>query len=273
MLLLEFARLYARKIGASPGYLEQLEVLCRRLPWHVEEVTTDMVDEYLTQALNNLAPVTVANHRRYLTTLMRAAQRERDLVVICTRGFRRVKTPRPVPRAFSLDEIRRLVEAARRTAGSFRGVKKAVFLEAWILSAYCLGLRTGDLWSMRWSDVRGQRAYIAQSKTGSPLVAVFTDEAMAACERLPRRQRIFGDFAAVNTIQQWVKACVASAGLDGTTRFLRRSCATYAKVKGMSPQAKLGHLTPGLAERHYVDQLLYEQETGINGKPLPSVMG
>lgn len=272
MLLLDFARRYARQTGASPGYLEQLEVLCKRLPWHVEDITTDMVDEYLTQALTSLAPVTVANHRRYLTTLLRAAQRERDLVVICTRGFRRVKTPRPVPRAFSLDEIRRLVEAARQTVGSFRGVKKSDFLAAWILSAYCLGLRTSDLWSLRWADVRGQRAYIAQSKTGSPHVAVFTAEALAACERLPRRQRIFGDFAAVNTIQQWVRACAKAAGLDGTTRFLRRSCATYAKVKGMSPQAKLGHLTPGLAEKHYVDQLLYEQETGLNGKPLPAVM-
>jgi hypothetical protein len=40
----------------------------------------------------------------------------------------------------------------------------------------------------------------------------------------------------------------------------------------MSPKAKLGHRTDGLAERHYVDQLLYEEECGINGEPLPSVL-
>lgn len=271
MLLQDFARRYAQKVGASPGYLEQLLVFTKRLPWHVEEITTEMVDEYLTQALTNRAPATVANHRRYLTTLMRAAQRDR-LVNQCTEGFRRVKTPRPVPRAFSLAEIRQLIDAARETPGHFRDLKKSEFLEAWILSAYCLGLRTSDLWALRWADVRGQRVYLRQQKTQTPHVAVFTNEALAACRRLPKRERIFGDFAAVNTIQQWVADCVRRAGLDGTTKFLRRSCATYAKVHGMSPQAKLGHLTPGLAERSYVDQLLYEQETGINGKPLPEVL-
>lgn len=271
MLLQEFARYYARKVGASPGYLEQLEVCTKRLPWHIEQMTTEMVDEYLTQALTHLSPVTVANHRRYLTTLMRAAQRDR-LVNQCTGGFRRVKTPRPVPRAFSLAEIRQLVAAARQTPGHFRDLKKSEFLEAWFLSAYCLGLRTSDLHAMRWADVRGQRVYLRQQKTSTPHVAVFTDEALAACKRLPRRERVFGDYAAINTIQQWVAECVKRAGLDGTTRFLRRSCATYAKVAGMSPQAKLGHLTPGLAERSYVDQLLYEEETGTNSQPLPAVL-
>lgn len=271
MLLLEYARKYAMRVGGSPGYLEQLEVFARRLPWHIEEITQDMADEYLTQALTTLAPATVANHRRYLKTLMRAAQRDR-LVDDCTVDYRRVKCPRPVPRAWSLEEIRQLVAAARETTGHFRDLKKSLFLEAWFLSAYCLGVRAGDLHQLRWSDVRGERVYLGQSKTQVPHVAVFTAEALAACRRLPKRERIFGDFAALNTIQQWVRACAKRAGLDGSTKWLRRSCATYAKVVGLSPQQRLGHLTPGLAERHYVDQLLYEQESGINGKPLPSVL-
>lgn len=247
-----------------------MTVFTRRLPWHVEEITTEMVDEYLTTALTNRAPQTVANHRRILTTLMTAANRMG--VAKCTLPFRRVKVPRPCPRAWSLAEIRQLIEAARQTPGHFRDLQKSDFLVAWFLTAYATGLRAGDLLRIRWADVRGRRIYLSQSKTSTPHVAVFTDEALAACQRLPRRARVFGDFAALNTIQQWVKACAVLAKLDGTTRFLRRSCATYAKVKGMSPQARLGHLTPGLAERHYVDQLLYETETGINGEPLPAVL-
>ena len=269
-LLIDYARRYAQKVGASPGYLEQLLVFTQRLPWQVEEVTTEMVDSYLTAALEKLSPTTVANHRRYLTTLMAAAKR--DGLNSCTERFRRVKVPRPCPRAWSLDELRQLIAAARQTPGHFRDLHKSDFLVAWFLTGYALGLRAGDLMAMRWSDVRGRRIYLRQSKTSIAHVAVFTDEALAACQALPKRPRIFGDFAALNTIQQWVKACAVRAGLDGTTRFLRRSCATYAKVKGMSPQAKLGHLTPGLAERCYVDQLLYEQETGANSEPLPAVL-
>ena len=80
-----------------------------------------------------------------------------------------------------------------------------------------------------------------------------------------------GDFAALSTVQQWMATCVRQAGLRGSTKWLRRSCATYAKVQGKSPKAALGHVTDGLAEKHYVDMLLYEEEAGLAGEPLPSV--
>lgn len=271
MLISEFAKRYANRVGASPGYLEQLLVFTKRLDWHIEQVTAEQVDEYLTQALTNLAPQTVANHRRLLTTLLRDARRL-GLNTCISDGFRRVKVPRPVPRALSRSEIRIAVEAARQTPGHFRDLKKADFLVAWFLTAYALGMRAGDLIQIRWDQVRGRKIYRGQNKTSTPVVALFTDEALAACKALPKRERIFGDFAALNTIQQWVQACMERAGLDATTKYLRRSAATYAKVQGKSPKAVLGHLTDGLAERHYVDQLLYEEEMGINQEPLPSVL-
>ena len=271
MLLQDFARQYAVRSGASAGYLEQLLVFTQRLPWHVEEVTTERVDQYLTDALTNLAPQTVSNHRRILTTLMAEATRLGLNTRIHGR-FRRVKVPRPLPVAWSLADIRRLVETARGVKGHFRDLKKSDFLVAWFLTGYCLGIRAGDLIQIRWDQIRGERIYLRQSKTSSPHVAVFTGEALAACKVLPRRPRVFGDFAALNTIQQWVAATVKDAGLTGSSKWLRRSCATYAKVAGMSPKAKLGHMTDGLAERHYVDQLLYEEECGLNGQPVPSVL-
>jgi integrase len=271
MLLTDFAKRYANRAGASPGYLEQLLVFTKRLDWQVEEVTSERVDAYLSKALAKLAPQTVANHRRLLTTLMREAKRL-GLNTCISEGFRRVKVPRPVPRALSRSEIKAAVEAARLTSGHFRDLPKSDFLAAWFLTAYALGIRAGDLYEIRWDQVRGRKIYIGQSKTSNPHVALFTDEALAACKALPKRQRIFGDFAALNTIQQWVKACMERAGLDASTKFLRRSAATYAKVQGKSPKAVLGHLTDGLAEKHYVDQLLYEEETGLNQEPLPSVM-
>ena len=271
MILNEFARRYGLKVGASAGYLEQLEVFTRRLPWHVESITQEMVDDYLTEALGVLSPATVANHRRMLRTLLVEAQRLGMNTCILHR-FRRVKVPPPVPRAWSLTEIRQLVDAARETPGHFRDLKKSSFLEAWFLSAYATGLRAGDLIEIRWDQIRGRRLYVRQNKTSTLHVAVFTDEALAACKAMPKRARIFGDFAALNTIQQWVAQCAKRAGLAGSTKTLRRSAATYAKVCGMSPKQRLGHLTDGLAERHYVDQMLYEDECGINGKPLPSVL-
>lgn len=271
MRLHDLALQYAMKNGVSPGYLEQLSVFTKRLDWQVADITTEWVDAYLTDAMTNRAPQTVANHRRILTTLMRYAKRQ-GLNTRIRKKFRRVKVPAPLPVAFSLDDIRRLVEAARETPGHFRDLRKSDFLVAWFLTAYCTGLRVGDLIDLRWDQIRGARIYVRQSKTSRPHTAILTDEAILACKALPRRAKVFGDFAAKNTIQQWVAACVESAGLQGSTKWLRRSCATYAKVMGMSPKAKLGHMTDGLAERHYVDQALYEEETGLNSTPLPEVL-
>lgn len=271
MLLLEFARQYAMRKGASPGYLEQLEVFTKRLNWQVAEITTERVDKYLTESLGVLSPQTVSNHRRILTTLMTEARRL-GLNTCISERFRRVKVPAPVPRALSRHEIAAAVDAARKTHGHFRDLKKSDFLVAWFLTAYCTGLRCGDLLQIRWDQLRGRRMYLRINKTSTPHVAVFTDEAIAACKALPKRQRIFGDFAAQNTVQQWVKACMLSAGIDASTKFLRRSAATYAKVMGKNPKAMLGHRTDGLAERHYVDALLYEEETGLNAQPLPSIL-
>jgi integrase len=270
MKLADFAVQYARRIGASDGYIEQLSVFTRRLDWEVGDITTDRVDEYLTGALAKLAPNTVANHRRMLTTLMAEARRLGLNQCILER-FRRVKCPRPMPVAWSHADIRKLVMAARQTQGRIHDLEKSLLLEAWILSAYATGIRAGDLIQIKWEQIRGRRIYWVQSKTSTPHVAVFTDEALAACKALPQRVRVFGDFAALNTVQQWMATCVRQAGLRGSTKWLRRSCATYAKVQGRSPKAALGHLTDGLAEKHYVDMLLYEEEAGLAGEPLPSV--
>lgn len=273
MLLIDFAEKYAMRSGASAGYAEQLRVFTKRLPWRVDQITQDMVDEYLTSALTKLSPQTVANHRRMLTTLMKEARRQK-LNTRIRKRFRRVKTKRPLVRAWSLKEIGKLIEVARAVPGTFRGgVSHADFLVAWFLAGYCTGLRAGDLRRLRWDQVSDGRAYVMQNKTSNPHVTVFTDEAIAALNALPRKgPLVFGGFAAKKTIQTHVKKCVEAAGLSGSTKWLRRSCATYAKICGFSPKARLGHLSDGLAERCYVDQLLYEVETGANSQPLPSVI-
>lgn len=73
MTLIELARLYHNRVGGSPGYLEQLEVFVRRLPWKASELSPDRIDAYLTDALRHLAPSTVANHRKMLRVLLHFA--------------------------------------------------------------------------------------------------------------------------------------------------------------------------------------------------------
>ena len=251
MLIYDYATRYCLRNGGSDGYLEQLQVFLRRLPWQVESITTAQVDQYLTEALKTLSPTTVSNHRRYLTTLAHAARRD-GLAPDFKPPFRRVKSRIPPPKAFSRAEISRVLARAEQLGGELRGCPRRHLLSAWILAAYCTGLRSGDLHSLRWDDMRGNRVYLTQHKTGRAHVALLTTEAQHSLNKIPRRQYVWADYCALNTMQKWVASASRGAGLKGNTKTLRKSSATYAAILGLSPQHHLGHLTNGLAEKHYI---------------------
>lgn len=268
MNVTQFALDYAIKTGASAGYTEQLRVLAKRLPWSVQDLTAKNIDAYLTQALHSLAPQTVQNHRRMLCTLRKAALRDGLLVDDCTAGIRRVKCPRPLPRAWSHDEIRRLIAAAKEMPGGTARCRWSVLLPAWITFAYSSGLRLGDMLAVRHESIRGNKLALVQAKTGRPHVVMLDDAAIRAVYSLPIcGDRIFGDLVGRCVLIRAFRRLVKRAGMTGSGRYLRRSSATYAVVAGMDPEDHLGHMTPGLARRCYVDPVLVAELKS----PVPSL--
>lgn len=268
MTVYEFSLDYAVKIGASAGYAEQLRVLTKRLPWNVSELTVENIDGYLTKALHSLAPQTVANHRRMLCTLRRAALRAGLLVDDCTAEIRRVKCPRPLPRAWSHEEIRRLIAAAQQMPGGTSQCPWKILLPAWILVAYSSGLRLGDMLTLRHDAIRGNKLAIVMAKTGRPHVVMLDSAALQAIASLPiAGPKVFGSLVGRCVLIRAFRRLVKRSGMLGSGRFLRRSSATYAAVAGMNPSDHLGHLTPGLASRCYVDPVLVAELKS----PVPSV--
>jgi integrase len=268
MKLTQYALVYAMKVGASPGYVEQLRVLTKRLPWTTADLTVTNIDGYLTQALHSLAPSTVQNHRRMLITLRHAALRERLVVDDCTQAVRRVKCPLPLPRAWSHVEIRHLLTVAASFRGGSRNCRWDILLPAWIAVAYSSGLRLGDMLAVRHDALRGSRMALVLAKTGRPHVIVLDEQALQAIATLPiRGSLIFGDLVGRCVFIRVFRRLVKRSEMHGSGKYLRRSSATYAQMAGMSPSGHLGHATPGLAQRNYVDPvLLAEIKT-----PVPSV--
>lgn len=258
MLLSDYADRYCTAVGGSPGYREQLRVLTKRLPWLVTDLTADRIDTYLTSALHNLAPSTVQNHRRMLSTLRRAAVRDGLLGgESIQKPIRRVKHNLPVVRAWSHDEIRKLLTAARTMPGNTLRCPLNVLMPAWVLFAYSSGLRRGDLLEVRYDQIRGNKLAVVQHKTGIPHVVALDQQALDAIATLPRHgQKIFGSLISKWRIKTVLAKLVKRAGLCGSGKYLRRSSATYAVIAGMDAQGHLGQRTPGLAQRHYVDPLL-----------------
>jgi integrase len=260
MKILELASRYADRIGASPGYREQLTVLCKRLPWQASDLTPELIDDYLTAALHHLAPSTVGNHRRMLRTLMRFAADEGQVAKSILRPLRRVKQNSPNPRAWSHAEILHLLQTAKEMPGGTLKCPLNVLLPAWILTAYSTGLRLNDLLALRWDDLRGRRICMMQQKTGESHVVFLDDNAIDAIAMLPRcGPKMFGSLVGRSRIIVAMRTLVRKAKLTGSTKYLRRSGATYCEINGIDATNHLGHRSPGM-KKYYVDRLLLAEE-------------
>jgi integrase len=262
MKLLDYALHYAMRVGASPGYAEQLAVLCRRLPWGAGDLTVEQIDGYLTDALKSgkLSASTIHNHRRMLQSLRKAALGDGLLVDNCTRPIRRVKYSLPIPRAWSHDELARLLAVAAEMPGGTRRCPYSLLMPAWILVGYSSGLRLGDMLAVFHDQLRGDRLALVLSKTRQPHLVVLDDPAIQAINHLPRcGPKIFGSLVGRCQIIKAMRRLVKLSGLTGSGKFLRRSSATFAEIAGMDASGHLGHITPTM-KRRYVDPVLVSMQ-------------
>jgi integrase len=269
MDLKELSCQYITRVGGSAGYLEQMLVLVRRLPWQAESLHPDKIDQYLTEALGHLSPHTVHNHRRMLQRLLTFAADAGLLDKSILRPLRRIKRPPPCPVAWSHREIHHLLKACERLPGGMK-CPHAQLMRAWILVAYSTGLRLSDLLEIRHDRIRGRRLLVQQQKTGEAHVCYLDDLAWEAVRGLPKKGcRIFGDLICKDKLLRQMRRLTTLAGMTGSTKFLRRSGATYAEIDEKNPSGHLGHRTAGM-KAHYVDRLLVAEEknSGPTTRPL-----
>jgi integrase len=268
MTLQAFAAEYVVRVGGSPGYAEQMRVLTKRLHWDVHDLTVARIDSYLTTALQKLAGTTVNNHRRMLNTLRKAAINDGLLRDECTRPIRRVKAIFPEVRAWTHGEIKHLISTAESLPGHTLHCPLRILLPAYVIFAYTSGLRLGDMLAIRYEQVRGHRLSLVMRKTSQSHVVCLTDQSLAAIATLPRRGsgRIFGDLVSRRQFINHFRALVRKANLPGSSKFLRRSSATYAELNGIDATGHLGHRTADM-KRRYLDQVILSE----NRRAVPAI--
>lgn len=85
----------------------------------------------------------------------------------------------------------------------------------------------------------------------------------------PNRCKIWPLWGSRWSFYRHYRKLVAAAGVRGTSKWLRRSSATaLERICPGSAMGHLGHKTPGLAYRHYVDPRMLQC-----GRPLPPELG
>jgi integrase len=203
---------------------------------------------------------TRSNYRRMALTLWRFAA-DRELTDDYPRRVVRVK-PRPkAVVAWSTDEMRRLLKEARAYQHTLKtGCPAALLLEGWSLCGYETGLRFSDLHGLRCDQLRENRLYVVPNKTGVAVGKLLSPRLCAILTELSVR----GDgrtFFRCHIGRRWVRVhfgrICRQAGLKGTPKFLRRTGATACEAASPGSATRfLGHLSPHLAMKHYVDATL-----------------
>lgn len=243
-----------------------VEATANGQPWHearraaidAASITDWMLSCCLRDLRSRYAPSTLRNARADWITLLRSAAR--DGIAVRPKKVRRVKKPKPDPKAYTPEQAERLIATLFATPGTFPdGTPRGLMLGCIGLVAWDTGLRLGDLRRLEQGDFQSTGVVaIKQKKTGEMVISAVYADTLAIVRRLgdnpcrsPVEKRAF--------YRWWAKA-VAAASVPhlGGLHALRRSGATdVARTQPGAETRFLGHTTPS-ADVNYIDRAILE---------------
>lgn len=244
-------RAYADFIGRQPTVEEHLDEL--------------ELARFLAHRLRTRSVGTAAKDRAQLHAIAQFAAR-RGLCKWPT--MRSIKVPERVPRAWLIDEFRRLLEACAGEHGEVVGVPAAGWFNAILLTAYWTGERVGGLLALEWTDVEPQAIlFRAETRKGqrADIYRPIPPECHEAIQAIRTSRKLVFDWDRSYTLiwRRLGRIC-DRAGLpnDRMSKFhrVRKTSASYYKRGGGDPQSLMGHSSPAVTRR-YLDPRIAEPDT------------
>lgn len=188
MTLRDYQRFYVSQRFVSDGWSEQLRIAVRLFEAfagdssRVDNLSATGITAWLRAYSGHVAARTANSKRCAILCLWRAAAEDG----LCEPPGRVPKVPEPqhLPEAWTVDEIERLLAAARLEPGTIGGVEACRWNPALLLSLYDTGARLGAMLGVQMSDVLfDQRALIlraAHQKQNCDQYCRLSDQTVAA---------------------------------------------------------------------------------------------
>lgn len=275
--LRDYLAQYAMERGLAPSSVRALTYVLNSFekylqrPANLIDLTAGHVNAWLAWLFNEgLDPETVRGRRTAILAIWRDAC-EAGLVCSAPARIRKIKVPDKPPRCWDLPELGMILAVTRSLSGRMnkdKRISRADFWTAYTLVDYESGYRLGDLRKLSFDKIaRDGTVVIVQNKTRLALTSHLSPDTMKALNliRGSGRKLVFGDLVNHSNTQRYFRKIVREAGLTGSTKWLRRSGATWCEVESPgSAMAYLGHKTPGLAHKNYIDRRFVQRQ-----KPRP----
>lgn len=249
---------FAEHYLAGRSVCHDYEVNIRRIAAGCRQLTSEALNDYLKKRLDEVSTITARNERGTLLTLWCHAYHA-GLVDHLPRGVMKIRVRRAATRAWTVDQMKRLLEAASAQRGRRMrsGADRGALLTCWTLLGYESGARLGDCWSFRREHIVGDALQWTQSKTGDPISRFLSPACLRACQEMLSGSpdgRIIGWSCGKRQATRIMRDHLTSCGLPGTSKWLRRSGATHIEMEEPGrARLHLGHRSVGLAEKAYLD--------------------
>jgi len=223
-----------------------------------ETISRDLVWSHLSSVRNRYRPITLAARRGMIVAVWRWAYEEG--LIAHPPKCPAIRVPRePVP-AWSRSDLIRLVNRSAEATGKFSpsGCPRALWFEAFLRVGYETGLRRGDLFALRRTNIRSGAVCVTAGKTRQVVVRPISEKTRDLLHRLGEISpdgRLFGWAISTTQMHREFRKIRKAAGIaDGSIQWLRRSAATHleARMPGSATRF-LGHSNPLLAARFYID--------------------
>ncbi len=259
--------LYALERGRTGRSLENLHhVLNSFEKWlgresYWPDLTTDnLIGWGLAQFTAKLDPETIRSRRTTIIGIWRWGH-GLDYITSLPGRLPKIKVPDKPPECWDKTVLKeKVIDAATKIPGRMRRdrkIRRAMVAEAWMRAGYSTGFRFDDLHHLRRDAIADSGLVaIVQAKTGNQVVGHLNAKALAAVRRIlsDNREHVFCDLINRRNLQGMVRQVVTLAGVKGSTKWLRRTGATWCEIETPgSAMQFLGHKTPGLAWKHYID--------------------
>lgn len=191
--------------------------------------------------------------------------------------YARPKVPKPVPRAYTADELRALIAAARRRRGTVAGKPAAWYWTTKLWAMFTTGERIGAVMALRWGQVDLQGCtitFLAETRKGrretliSPIPPALAK--MMALEKGAAGERVWPwlEDREMLSCYSSLKILCRTAGVPYKAfHSIRKSTASYLKKAGISAKGQLGHASEEMAERHYYDGDIVGRESNLDYLP------
>lgn len=222
-------------------------------------------------------PASVAKDKAQLVSLWNAAARKKlvDVFPDLPRGI--VKVPFHQPKAYTVDEISKLVRAARRRRGYVGEIPAPWFWATLLMSCYFTGERIGGHLGVRWAEIDTQKrtiTFLSESRKGMGRTIVRSITPQLA-EWLEKGRRGPGDLVwpwrehrSDNTIFMRMAAICRDAGVKCRGfHGIRKSAGSYVKAGGGDATEFLTHADSRTTKNHYLDVSIVGQQQALDYLP------